>query len=88
MKSSEFVIQFPEGLHMRPAGRFAKVAGKYESDVTIVADGKNINAKSVISIVAACIKHGTQIEVRCEGSDEEQAMEALKSGIEAGLGEK
>ena len=45
------------------------------------------NAKSVLSVLGACIKKGDEIELTCEGEDEEEAMRAMVEAIEGGLGE-
>ena len=45
------------------------------------------NAKSVLSVLGACIKSGDEIELVCEGEDEQEALAALVHAIENGLGE-
>ena len=50
-----------QGLHMRPAGVFAKEMTKFKCNVTIDIAGKRINAKSVMLIIAACIKCGVEL---------------------------
>ena len=45
-----------QGLHMRPAGVFAKEMTKFSCAVTLDVAGKKINAKSVMLIIAACMK--------------------------------
>ena len=82
MVSKKFVIENEQGLHMRPAGVLAKAVTKFESDVTIV-----INAKSLLNIIGACIKCGSEIELVCEGPDEEAALAHATELIESGLGE-
>ena len=64
-----------------------KEAMKYKSLVTFTFEGGTANAKSVLSVLGACVKCGDEIELVCEGVDEETAMEALVKAIEDGLGE-
>ena len=45
------------------------------------------NAKSVLSVLGACIKSGDEIEIQCDGLDEELALEEMVQIVEAGLGE-
>ena len=45
------------------------------------------NAKSVLSVLGACVKSGDEITLTCEGEDEEAALKALVTAIESGLGE-
>ena len=87
MVSKKTKIVNPMGMHMRPAGMFANAMMKFDSDVNLVANGKTVNAKSIMNLIAACIKCGTEVEVQCSGPDEEAAlMEAVRL-IESGLGE-
>ena len=71
MVSKTVVIKNEQGLHMRPAGVLAKEAAKYKSNISLVFNGKKINAKSVMNIIAGCMKCGSQIEVECDGADEQ-----------------
>ena len=74
MVSKAMVVKAAEGLHMRPAGVIAREAGKFDSDVTTVFGDKRINAKSLVNIIAACIKKDAEITFECEGADEEAAL--------------
>ena len=87
MVSKTVKIVNAQGLHMRPAGMFAKEMTKFESDIFLDVKGKKINAKSVMHIIAACIKCGTELTVECSGSDEQEALNQAVSLIESGLGE-
>ena len=49
--------------------------------------GGTANAKSVLSVLGACIKSGDSIEFVCEGEDEGEALEAVVTAVENGLGE-
>ena len=87
MVSQKVVITNPTGLHLIPAGNLCKVAMNFKSHITFSYGENTANAKSVLSVLGACIKCGDELEFRCEGPDEEEAMEALISAIESGLGE-
>lgn len=78
MVSMNLVVEAAEGLHMRPAGVIAREAGKFNSDVTIVYGDKRINAKSLVNIIAACIKKDAEITFECNGDDEEAALAKIK----------
>lgn len=77
-----------QGLHMRPAGVFAKEMAAFSAEINIVMNGKKINGKSVMNIIAACIKCGTEITIECTGDDEQAACDKAVSLIESGFGEK
>ena len=81
----------PTGLHLRPAGLFCKTAMQFDSKITIRKKTKyedvTANAKSVLSVLGACIKSGDEIEIICEGSDEEQALKGMTELVQDGIGE-
>ena len=67
MVSVELQLQNPSGLHLRPAGILCKAATKFQSHITITtADGTEANAKSVLSVLSACVKSGDMITLSCE----------------------
>ena len=78
MVSEKVTVVNEQGLHMRPAGVIAREAGKFDSDVTIVFGDKRINAKSLVNIIAACIKKDAEITFECEGADEEAALAKME----------
>lgn len=87
MVSQKVIIKNPTGLHLRPAGILCKEAMNYKSLITFNFRDTTANAKSVLSVLGACIKSGDEIELVCEGADEEEALAALVGVIEDGLGE-
>ena len=87
MVSANVKVVNPMGMHMRPAQLFIKEVTPYDSEVTIVYNGKSINAKSIMFLMSACIKQGSEIEIRCSGDREEECLKAAVALVEAGLGE-
>lgn len=88
MLRQKIKIHNPTGLHLRPAGIFCNTASNYKCKVLFEYDNTlNANAKSVLSVLGACIKSGDEIVLICDGEDEEEAMEAMVEAIESGLGE-
>lgn len=87
MISKTVTIINTQGLHMRPATIFAGEMGNFESDVTLYFDGREINAKSVINLIAAGIKCGSEVDIICNGADENAALEKAVKLIASGLGE-
>lgn len=82
-------INNPSGLHLRPAGELCQLAIGYECMITFkYSDGEGTaNAKSVLSVLGACVKCGDVVEFVCDGVDEEKAMEGIKELVRNGLGE-
>ena len=85
MVKETFVIENETGLHARPATEIAKIAMKYKCDVNLVVNGKTINAKSPLMIMSAGIKSKTELQIICDGEDEEQAIEELKIFLQNNL---
>ena len=87
MVSQKVEIKNPTGLHLRPAGILCKEAMQYKSLITFSHKETTANAKSVLSVLGACVKCGDEIELVCDGEDEKEALQALVTAIENGLGE-
>lgn len=68
MVSGKVTVKNPTGLHLRPAGTLCKQAMQFKSSITFhYGDGNTANAKSVLSVLGACVKCGDEIELFCEG---------------------
>ncbi|EGG92532.1 hypothetical protein HMPREF0491_01240 [Lachnospiraceae oral taxon 107 str. F0167] len=87
MVSEEIKVINPSGLHLRPAGNLCKEALRYDSKINIIFGDATANAKSVLSVLATCVKCGDIIKITCDGRDENEALEALKNLINSGFGE-
>ena len=87
MVSKDFTIKNKMGLHMRPANVFVTEMTKFNSDVNIIMNGKKVNGKSIMNIMAACIKFGSEITVECDGADEAEMLAKTTELIESGFGE-
>lgn len=87
MVSRKVVINNPTGLHLRPAGLFCKTAMEFPCSVRFRTGKGENNAKSVLSILGACVKCGDELEIICDGEDEEKALCKMVTIVEEGLGE-
>ncbi len=87
MVSRSVTVINPTGLHLRPAGNLCGAAMQFKSRITLSFRGTQANAKSVLSVLGACVKCGDEIEISCEGVDEEEALESIVGAIASGLGE-
>ena len=81
MISQNLTITDPIGLHMRPAAVFSSEMGKFKCSVTIIFKGARIDAKSIINLMTACIKCGSEIVLECDGPDEEEAAKRARELI-------
>lgn len=87
MVSRKITVTNASGLHARPASVLAAAAGKCDSEVIIHVGERQVQAKSILNIMAAAIKCGTEIQVCCDGPKEEEELESLCQLIASGLGE-
>lgn len=85
MVSKKTTIVNEQGFHMRAASDFARAMAAFQSDITISSADKIANGKSVMLLMAAGLKRGTEIEVRCEGVDEEAQLAKACEMIDSGL---
>ena len=72
MKTFEYTITDPVGIHARPAGNLAKEAKKYDAVITITKDGKSAEVKKLMALMSLGIKQGDTVTVSVEGNNEEQ----------------
>ena len=75
-------IKSEEGLHARVASLFVKTCTKFKSDIYIEKDNIQINAKSIMGIIALGALKGDVISVIVNGYDEEEAMKAIEEFLE------
>ncbi|MDO8137088.1 MAG: HPr family phosphocarrier protein, partial [Candidatus Brocadiales bacterium] len=77
-----------DGLHARPATRFAEIANRYSSDIKVLARDKEANAKSVIELLTLGAERGTDIRIVARGSDATEAIDALEALVSGTFGEE
>ncbi len=77
MASKTVVISNDTGIHTRPGNEFVSEAKKFESKVTLEANGKSINGKSLLKLLSLGAKKGTEVTVIADGPDAEAAAEKL-----------
>ncbi|HEX2182067.1 MAG TPA: HPr family phosphocarrier protein [Rubrobacteraceae bacterium] len=77
MVEREAVVVPQAGLHARPAAMFVKEAKGFNSDIVVIKDGREANAKSSLKLMTLGARHGDRVVIRAEGEDEEAAAEAL-----------
>ena len=87
MIEKEIVIRNRAGLHTRPAATLVKLAAKYKSEFTIVKDGLEINAKSIIGVMTLAAEQGAKLLLRFEGEDEQEACDAVVGLFDRGFDE-
>ena len=85
MKTFEYTITDPVGIHARPAGVLVKEIKKYASTVTVAKDEKSVNALKLMALMGMGIKQGDTVKVTIEGADEDTAAAAIEEFFKANL---
>ena len=82
--SEGLVLTLPEGvdLHARPAATFVRTSMGFAADIQVAAGEREVDAKSLLSVLALGAKAGSQIRLRATGSDAEAALDALRECVE------
>ena len=75
------------GLHARPAAEIVKLAAKFTSEITIIKDDLDVNGKSIMGVMMLAAEVGSSITFRAEGSDANQALDALATLVSNKFGE-
>ena len=75
------------GLHARPAAEIVKAASKFKSDITIARDDLEVNGKSIMGVMMLAAEYGSELLLRADGADEEDAVTAIAKLIESKFGE-
>ena len=85
MKSFEYTITDPVGIHARPAGVLVKEIKKYASAVTVKKGDKAVNALKLMALMGMGIKQGDTVTVEIEGTDEATAAAEIEAFFKANL---
>ena len=68
-------------LHARPAANFVRAAMGFSADVQVAAGEREVDAKSLLSVLALGAKGGTELRLTASGPDAAAALDALSSCI-------
>ncbi len=86
MKSFDYVITDPVGIHARPAGILVKEVKNYKDSVITLAKGeKSVNLLKLMALMQMGIKQGDKVTVNVEGGDEEAVCAAIENFFKANL---
>jgi phosphocarrier protein len=76
------------GLHARPAAEIVKVAAKFQSEITLVKEGLEVNGKSIMGVMMLAAECGSSLVLRARGADADAAVDALATLIVNKFGER
>ena len=74
-------IQNRLGLHARPSAMFVKVCSRFRCEVWVEKDGERVNGKSIMGLMMLAAGFGTKLNITCEGSDGDRALEEIEALI-------
>ena len=90
MAEATIQVRHKVGLHARPAALFVQTAAKYSSKIRVknlTENGNFVDAKSIIMVLTLGVLKDQEVVIQAEGADEESALRALRSLIDANFGE-
>jgi phosphocarrier protein len=76
-----------QGIHARPAAEIVKTASRFKSNIIIVREDLEVNAKSIMGVMMLAAEHGSSVTIRAEGDDADAATDAICKVIADGFGE-
>ena len=76
------------GLHARAAAKFVTMAERFGASVDVIRDGQTVSARSIMGLMMLGAGKGAEIELRAEGWDAKEALDALAALVEAGFDEQ
>lgn len=85
--SGAVVVPNPAGLHARPAAALARLAQGYSCEFRLIKGEAQANLRSVSAIMGLDIKHGDKVHLSARGPGAREALDAIRSALEKGIGE-
>ena len=73
--SAKTIVHGAGGIHLRPAGSLAEAGIRYSCRIWLARGSRQVNGKSLLSILSLGIQDGAEVEVQCDGADEQEALE-------------
>ena len=75
----ELTLKNKYGMHVRPAGLFAKIASRYNADVEVEKDGNVVSGKSIMALMTLEAVCGTTLKVTASGPQAKEVLEELEA---------
>lgn len=87
MVSQKVIVKNKLGIHLRPATLLSKNALKFDSKISLRIKEIEVNLKSVLGVLGAGVSQDEEIEIICDGHDEEKALRTIIELVESGMGD-
>ena len=87
MTSRSVTVVNQLGMHARAAAKFVHLATRYQAQIRVARDSREMDGKSIMGILLLAAARGTTITISADGTDEGDAIEALTALVASGFGE-
>jgi phosphotransferase system HPr (HPr) family protein len=87
MTSCRVAVVNQLGMHARAAARFVHLATRFESQIKVARDSREMDGKSIMGLLLLAAARGSRITITADGADEAEAIAALSALVESGFGE-
>jgi len=77
MTQEQVMISNKLGLHARAAAKLVHTASNFEAEIHVGTEHEEVNAKSILGILTLAATKGTPLNVRADGPDEVEAVQAI-----------
>ncbi len=88
MEEATVIISNKLGIHVRPAALIVQLASKFESEIKLVKDDDEVDAKSIMGVMMLAAGMGSKLKITAQGSDEKEAVAALSDLVRAKFNEE
>ena len=78
-QTKELTLKNKYGMHVRPAGLFAKIASRYNADVEVEKDGNVVSGKSIMALMTLEAVCGTTLRVSAWGPQAKEVLDELEA---------
>jgi len=75
------------GLHARAASKFVTEAARFDSEIRVSKDGREVSGKSIMGVMMLAAARGSRILITAEGNDAEAALDSLEALVRDRFGE-
>ncbi len=82
LATSRATIRNQRGLHARAAAKFVKLAGTFEAEITVQANGTRVPGSSIMGLMMLAAATGCELELEAQGPQAQAAVRALAELIE------
>lgn len=71
-------IKLPTGLEATPVAMLVQIASQFDSSIYLEAEGKKVNAKSIMGMMSLALDNGEKVTLICSGEDEAEAGKRIE----------